>query len=319
MRLLRWRHVSKVMRVIRPPVFDSIDSYGARLGDVAYWRPYAEAALAESGLSDVALVSGFEGTYPTLVGQRLVVKLFGYFPGWRESVAAELATSRVIEKVDEISAPKIVASGSLFAGAEADWPFLIMERLSGKAWREAELGAAAAGSVAWQLGSQIRHLHDSGPVDLPGGRADWITAHGGEAARRHREWGTLPDHLIDQIPEYLHSYRAECRSLVHADLTEDHLFVEGNRLLGIIDWGDAMVTDPFYELVALHLGAFAGDRRLLGRFLTGYDWQLDDGFADHALQVTLMHQFDCFRSVAHLAKATGSLKDLAMEIWTPIN
>ncbi|MBO0812541.1 MAG: hypothetical protein J2P23_10920 [Microlunatus sp.] len=188
--------------MIKPPVFDSIDSYAARLGDVAYWRPYAEAALAGSGLSDIALDGGFEGTYPTLVGEQLVVKLFGCFPGWRESVDAEMAANRLIEKIDQISAPRIVASGRLFPGDESDWPFLITERLNGKAWREAELEAAAAESVASQLGAQIRFLHNSGPVDLTGGRDDWIAAHGGEALERHREWGTLPDHLINQIPDY---------------------------------------------------------------------------------------------------------------------
>ena len=89
---------------MEPPVFASIDSYGARLGDVGYWRPYAEAALASSGLPEQTMQSGFEGTYPTLVGGQLVVKLFGYFPGWRESVAAETAANRAIERIDGISA-----------------------------------------------------------------------------------------------------------------------------------------------------------------------------------------------------------------------
>lgn len=301
--------------MISPPVFESIDAYGSRLGDVDYWRPYVEAALASSGLSDVVEVSGFEGTYPTLVGERLVVKLFGYFPGWRESAAAEVAANRAIEHDDGVSAPTIIASGSLFPGDSADWPFLIMERLAGRAWREAQLGAVAAGSVASQLGTQIRRLHDSGTTSLV--REDWIAAHGTGAAERQRGWGSLPDHLIDQIPTYLDSYRGGRRCLVHGDLTEDHLFVTGDTLLGIIDWGDAMVTDPFYELGALHLGAFAGDRRLLGRFLTGYGWRLEEGFADHALQVALMHEFDLFPSIADAAATARSLTILAEKVWTP--
>lgn len=147
--------------MLRPPVLDSIDAYGARLGDTTYWHPYAEAALAASGLSEGALLSGFEGAYPTLVGGRLVVKLFGYFPSWRESAEAEIAANHLNENLG-ISAPTIVASGSLFPGSEAGWPFLIMERLNGQAWREAELGAAAAGSVASQLGAQIPALLGAG-------------------------------------------------------------------------------------------------------------------------------------------------------------
>ena len=93
---------------MEPPVFASIDSYGARLGDVGYWRPYAEAALASSGLPQQTMQSGFEGTYPTLVGGQLVVKLFGYFPGWRESVAAETAANRAIEGIDVAMALRVL-------------------------------------------------------------------------------------------------------------------------------------------------------------------------------------------------------------------
>lgn len=90
-------------------------------------------------------------------------------------------------------------------------------------------------------------------------------------------------------------------------------------MIGIIDWRDAMVTDPFYELVALHLGSFGVDRRQMGRFLAGDDWQVDEGFADHAPQVTLMHRFDCLRSVIQSVQTAGSLAYLAKEIWTPID
>jgi aminoglycoside phosphotransferase len=308
--------VSTVARVITPPVFESIESYGSRLGDVAYWRPYVEAALVNSGLSDGEMVRGFVGTYPTFVGERLVVKLFGCFPGWRQSAAAEIAANRAIENDEGISAPKIIALGSLFPGDQADWPFLIMERQTGQAWRDAEPGAPAGRSIASQLGGQIRRLHDL-ETSQPPVRQDWIAVHGQNAAERHRRWASLPDHLIDQIPTYLGRYRGGRRCLVHADLTEDHLFVSADRLLGIIDWGDAMITDPFYELGALHLGAFAGDRRLLGRFLTGYGWRLDEDFADRALQVALMHEFDLFGSVARQAKAASSLAALAKDVWTP--
>ena len=227
--LLSGQAVSTVARVISPPVFESIDSYGSRLGDVAYWRPYVEAALASSGLSDGEMVSGFVGTYPTFVGERLVVKLFGCFPGWRESADAEVAANRAIENDDGISAPKIVALGSLFPGDQEDWPFLIMERQHGRAWREAEPGAEAAGSVASQLGGQIRRLHDLETAHRARSGRTGSRLRVENAAERHRKWASLPDHLIDQIPTYLGHYRGGRRCLVHGDLTEDHLFVSGDR------------------------------------------------------------------------------------------
>jgi aminoglycoside phosphotransferase (APT) family kinase protein len=211
-----------------------------------------------------------------------------------------------------------VAAGSLFPGSDDEWPFLVMERLDGLAWRDANLDFQTAESIARHLGSQIRHLHQSAAIDLHLGREDWIAAHGQQAAERHQTWGSLPKHLIDQIPTYLGSYDAQRRCLVHGDLTEDHLFVKEGALLGIIDWGDAMVTDPFYELGALHLGAFAGDRRLLSQFLRGYRWRLDEAFVDHALQVALMHEFDLFGPISTLTEHSSTLTALAKQLWTPI-
>lgn len=319
-----WSRSGRVARVLRPPTFDSPDAYGSRLGDVDAWRPYAAAALARCGLAEPRLVSGFEGTYPTLVGDRLVVKLFGHVPGWRASFDAEVAANRVVEQDGGIAAPRVLARGSLFPGEEAEWPFLVTERLGGRPWREAGLPPAEAGSVARQLGAQIRRLHDAGP---DGPRADALRGvrqdrlgdrdHGRAAAERHRAWGSLPAHLLDQVPGYLAGYRAGRRCLVHGDLTEDHLFVRDGELLGIIDWGDALVTDPFYELGALHLGAFAGDRELLGHFLDGYGWRLDGGFPERALQVALMHEFDLFGALRSLTGDARSLADLATGLWTP--
>lgn len=137
------------------------------------------------------------------------------------------------------------------------------------------------------------------------------------ALERHRGWQSLPGHLTEQIPAYLSDYRPGRVCLVRADLTEDHLFVDDGRLLGVIDWGDAMITDLFYELGPLHLGAFAADRRLLHAFLEGYHWPIDSDFADHALRVALMHEFDLFGVVAEAASAADSLAALALALWNP--
>lgn len=43
-----------------------------------------------------------------------------------------------------------------------------------------------------------------------------------------------------------------------------HAFVENGRLTGIIDWGDAMVTDRHYELIQLYRDMFPSTRRCCG-------------------------------------------------------
>jgi hypothetical protein len=134
---------------------------------------------------------------------------------------------------------------------------------------------------------------------------------------RHRTWGSLPPHLIGQIDSFLVGLEPTDRVFIHADLTADHAFVDGGRLTGIIDWGDAMLTDRHLELAALHLDAFRCDKVLLRAFLDAYGWPVGEDFPRQALCLALRHPFDVFDPVAHLIplQDIGTLDELATEIF----
>lgn len=66
------------------------------------------------------------------------------------------------------------------------------------------------------------------------------------------EQSSLPPHLIAQIDDYLARLGSCDRVFVHGDLVANHVFVENGRFAGVIDWGDAMVTDRHYELGKLY-------------------------------------------------------------------
>lgn len=87
--------------------------------------------------------------------------------------------------------------------------------------------------------------------------------------------------------------------LCHGDLKANHIFVEGQRLSGVIDWGDAVVGDPLWEIARY---AHRGDAQSLSVLLSGYDpegtmvdeiawrvplygilWMLVDAVVDHRL------------------------------------
>lgn len=299
-----------------PPRFASTAEYGATLSDAAFWAPYAAAVLARHGYADADLTAGFAGTYPTLLAGEVVVKLFGHFPGWQQSVATELAVNRLVQDHPAVGAPQVLATGNLYPAAYLDtWPYLIVQRLRGVAWRDAALAPAQRASVARSVGAALRAVHGIDASGTTGLLPDWVATAGRHAADRHRAWGTLPDRLVEHIDGYLTAYRSPEKALVHADVTEDHIFTADGRLTGIIDWGDAMVTDPFYDLAALHLGAFGGDRALLAAALDGYGWPVERDFARHALQVALMHRFDVFAGVAGEIAAATSLDDLAGRLF----
>src|SRR5262249_9152372 len=117
----------------------------------------------------------------------------------------------------------------------------------------------------------------------PPARRGWVQA------ARSRRLRMLPERLVEQIHEDLAPPSAE-RRLVHADLHGDHVFVRGGHLAGIIDWGDALCGDPYYDLPSLFFGTFGGSKPLLRTFLDAYRWPVGADFACRAMTMTLVHE-----------------------------
>lgn len=302
--------------VIDPPSLSSMQEYGDSLADVVRWGPYVWAALARHGFPEAPLHAGYAGTYPTFLAGPVVVKLFGCFPSWRSDHAAELAAQRLLRNHPELPAPSLLAHGSLYEGEPDPWPYLVIGRVDGAAARDVRLSSRQRRILAAHLGQVVRRVHALPP---PADRAlarDWRRDHGPECAGRHHAWGSLPSHLVAQIDTYVVPPSPD-RCLVHADLTADHIFVERDRLVGIIDWGDAVVTDPYYELGALHLGAFRGDPALLRAFLDGYGWTVGEDFTRRAMSAALRHRFDLFADLPDRLRPDrfDTLDALASALW----
>ena len=190
-------------------------------------------------------------------------------------------------------------------------------------------------ALATFLGGVLRTLHGMTWPGTPALPARWEPFLDFLAARRRacvadqRAWGTVPAPLIAEIDAYLppvadlvDTSGPPC--LLHADLNADHVlggFRDGHwRPTGIIDFGDARVGDPAYELPALHLGLFHADKQLLRAWLTAYGqvatW--DDRWVRRAMSMTLLHEFDVLVDVFRdfpAARQVRSLGDLATLLW----
>jgi hygromycin-B 7''-O-kinase len=182
------------------PVIASDEDYARRLGDGAFWEPWACAAFDLAGLDQRARLWPARplGSYPTLLSDTgLVVKLFGdrwYGP---ESHQAELEAYRVLDGHD-LPVPRLVAAGQLFPDAtnQWPWPFLILTQLRGATYAalSATLDRAARRRVAGDLGWLLRRLHR---LPLSGRRLapSWrhflalLERRRGEAPQDHRRWG----------------------------------------------------------------------------------------------------------------------------------
>jgi len=287
--------------------------YGTHLGDAGYWSPYVAVVLARHHLPASELEAPFAGTFPVFLAGEVVVKLFGPAFDGTESHAAELAMHHLLAAHPEVPAPGLVAHGCLF-GDEPRWPYLVTGRLRGVAIREAGLGHFESVSVAAQLGEAVGRLHQL-PAPGPVASRDVLKEMRGGAAERLRGFG-LPGHLAEQVPGYL-ADALPATSLVHADITADHVFVDRAGLAGLIDWGDALLADPYYELVAVYLDAFGGRRPLLTEFLRSYRWERAGDFGRRALQGVLEFQFDAISRISEMVDLTkvNDLDQLAERLF----
>jgi aminoglycoside phosphotransferase (APT) family kinase protein len=144
--------------------------------------------------------------------------------------------------------------------------------------------------VVLELGEAVARLHRlEAPAVVASQEA--LGRLRGEAPERLRRFG-FPSVLADQVADYLEE-ALPADTLVHGDLTGDHVFVRDSAIEGIIDWGDAMVADPYYELVPLFFDAFGARRDRLRSFLDAYGWRASGAeFARRALRAILSFQFD---------------------------
>jgi hypothetical protein len=96
---------------------------------------------------------------------------------------------------------------------------------------------------------------------------------------------------------------------------------------GIIDFGDTLMGDPIFDLVALHVSIFRCNKRLLKRFLDKYGldrWpELKQGrgglsFSKIAMCYTLWHPCDALKTVylkkPHFMKLM-KLEELEKALW----
>jgi hygromycin-B 7''-O-kinase len=322
------------------PSFDSVRAYGQIFTDAAYWRPYVAEVCARHGLGPCRAVrAGRPGTFPVfIVDGRVVVKFFGELFEGEARFRVEREMFALLGHDRAIPAPRLVAAGALFAGDSGwPWPYLVTEVLPGVSLAEVarELPRRDLAAIGRFLAPVVRRIHaltpgPSSPLALTWDGFDrFLVGRRIGCAERHRAWGTLPARLVAQLDGYLPPLtelveRTAAPHLLHCDLNADHILGDDVGATwqpsGIIDFGDAMAGDRLYELVALHLGLFRCDKRLLRTFLDayGFDPGLRRDFVRRAMSLTLLHEFNVLSSVFPAYPGAGrvtSLAELATLLW----
>jgi aminoglycoside phosphotransferase (APT) family kinase protein len=202
-------------------------------------------------------------------------------------------------------APAILAFGRLDG---FDRSAFLMTRVGGRP-------VDAAHPALAELGAQLRRLHG---VRAPGfgnlAEASW--SEHAEPLLPHRSWMDFLAAIVAGARDFSDTRAAdaaaaaidahadalaavETGSLCHGDLKAAHILVDAGGLCGVIDWGDAVVADPLWDVARF---AHRADAESLSLLLTGYDpertrsdalachvplygalWNLVDAIVDHRL------------------------------------
>jgi len=216
---------------------------------------------------------------------------------------------------------------------------------------------------AIELGSRIRDIHQHVPLGGLYFADSWtefkrfIAKQRRNCVKLHYKWKYLNEVALSQLDSYLPKdittfLRGSQLRFLHGDIADVNLlgtFVEEEarsprgagtessapqnkkthspkiwKPTAIVDFGDARVGDPIYDIVALHISVFRCDSVLLHYFLQSYGWEFGgwDMFAYKAMCYTLMHKEDAIRTVNSFHpewQTITSITELTNAIWKKCN
>jgi len=305
----------------RKLAFIAEDEYRKYRSDLDFWWPNIVNVLQKHNINIPGkreiTVCGFNPTYPVFIIDNIVIKFFGYRPYWLGAFNTEYAAHEYLLKDDTILAPRILATGELFENSKETWPYIISTKIPGQSWLDANLTYEEKNNVAAEIGMQLRKIHQLSTDNRLKHDHVWSNLNFKAAA----SISVLPRHLVDQVDNYINNLDEFDNCFVNGDIVATHVFVENGHLSGIIDWGDATVTDKHYELGKL-LDTFDWDKGLLKTVLEYSNWPVKKNFPRQSLGLALSRQavgltqhssFDVFYKLPNLLQleSIATLDELA--------
>ena len=312
---------------VRAHDLETLEDYREAYHDESLWRPLVEGIAGRHGLPCELLTRSPDGTHIVyFVSDSHVIKVFSpHFPG---DIVAERLVTRRLEGRLGVGSPAVVAEGEWNG-----WPYLVLTRVPGRPadalWPE--LNREERLTVVREVGGFIRTVRGVRTVGLEAIALDWpdlVREQLESAPQRDAPTGIAvsPEalrSLLDAAPRDA----LECDEpvLLLADITDEHVLVrrEGGatRVTGLVDFGDAFLGHPDYELVAPGLTLARGDPELLRALLSSAGYDVDKSARELRLRLmvqTLIHRYATLRDVVRVVPGAGGAKnimELSRRLW----
>lgn len=311
------------------PLVPTLDSYRAIYHCDDVWRPIMEEICHRCSFLNAPCVRGPDGTHIVyLVGQTYVVKLFTPLFA-HDFLAEQIVAKHLVGKIG-VETPEIIAEGEI-----GGWRYLVMTRISGiplqSIWDD--LPPINRHQIATDVGQMIARLRAVPVSGLESLMIDWGAFTSDQIAEASAHHQSVPE-LAWEPKQEIGPFFASSANLINetfrpvlilADITQEHVFIDQRdgmwRMVGYVDFGDAMVGHPDYELVAPGLEIAGGNPELLRALLlaAGYhETAFDETFCRRLMAYTLIHRFVDLTSVLSAvpgAQKAANLDELAGLVW----
>ncbi|MCA0369797.1 MAG: aminoglycoside phosphotransferase family protein [Proteobacteria bacterium] len=310
------------------PPLDTFEDYEVFIQAAAPLEAAAHALIKRHALPDAPLTRFSEGTNVVFaLGDALVIKIFP--PFHRDQYAREAAVLHSLLGKLPLSTPEILHQGEI-----SGWPYIIMTQLEGTLLETLwdTLSPRNKESLLAELGLLIQQVHA-----LPTQGLEAIDSHWGQFMKHqiagcvaHHRAHNLPEGLLAQIPAFLEEarpmlFKAHKPVILTGEYTPMNLLVKEMdgiwHLHGVIDFGDAMLGSPAYDLLGPAAFLIQGDRALMRTFLISYgydDVSLNQSLSRYLTALLLLHQYSNLSVQVRIdgwQERVNTLNDLADLVW----
>lgn len=310
------------------PSIDSFEEYEVFKKKTVILESMAKKIIQQHSLSEGPLILYSEGTNIVFAyGQHRVIKIFPSFH--YDQFKSELLVLKHFESKLSVKTPVLEYEGNI-----AGWSYLVMSQLHGTLLEELweKINHDNKIIIMHELGLLIREVHSLPTQGLQEIDCHWqtfIAKQINACVERHRSL-QLPASLLEKIQEYLTSITP---ALLHirkpviltGEYTPMNFLVKQIdgiwHIDGLIDFGDAMLGLPEYDLLGPGAFLIQGDKRLLKEFLISYGYESSALTTELSHQLTalmLLHRYSNLNvqiRIKDWQSKVHSMKDLQNLVW----
>lgn len=292
--------------------------------DLHALEPALDAALAviraRHSLASDEVRRASTGSSPVyLLGDR-AVKLVP--PQWRGEFDREVRALEAVQGALTVATQSLCATGMIDA-----WSYMITERIEGVSLRDAlsSMDLSARVRVSAQVGEALASLHAVSTRGLEPLARDWVAFardRSSKALEFQRRTG-LHEAAVARIPAWLDAAEPlvpdDRRALVHGDLHHEHAIVAREddqwNLVAILDFGDAVIAHPEYDLVTPAFFVAGPHDEPLRALFSALSFDCDERASRRLTAWSALHSFNALARFLPAEHDADALEQIRQRYW----